>query len=100
MIETQYSFNTADETTIERIVEDFGVRINKLTLAGNQSAPAHPTAEAAHMIVTEGTLSIALDDQEPHDYHEGSIIGIPAGTMMSISNNRETTLHAFVIKLQ
>jgi len=52
------------------------------------------------MIVTEGTLSIALDDQEPHDYHEGSIIGIPAGTMMSISNNRETTLHVFVIKLQ
>ncbi|MBN2858636.1 MAG: cupin domain-containing protein [Sphaerochaetaceae bacterium] len=100
MIETHYSFNTTDETTIEKIVENFGVRINKLTLAGNQSAPVHPTSEDAHMIVTSGTLSIALDAQEPHDYHEGSIIGIPAGTMMSIHNNHETTLHVFVIKRQ
>ena len=100
MIEKTYRFNTTDETSIERIVEDYGVRINKLTLAGKQSAPAHPTAEDAHMIVTSGTLSIALDGQEAHEYPQGSIIGIPAGTMMSIENKLETTLHVFVIKRQ
>lgn len=100
MIEKTYLFNTTDETSIERIVEDYGVRINKLTLAAKQSAPAHPTAEDAHMIVTSGTLSIALDNQEAHEYPQGSIIGIPAGTMMSIQNNRDTTLHVFVIKRQ
>ena len=100
MIEKEYSFNTGDETTIERIVEASGVRINKLTLAAGEGAPAHPTPEDAHMIVVKGTLSIALGDQEPHEYETGKIIGIPGGTMMSITNNSTETLHVFVIKQQ
>lgn len=100
MIEKEYSFNTGDDTLIERIVEDCGVRINKLTLAAGEGAPAHPTPDDAHMIVTKGVLSIALGDQDPHQYEAGKIIRIPGGTMMAISNNGMESLHVFVIKNQ
>ncbi len=100
MIEKEYSFNTGDNTTIERIVEDCGVRINKLTLAEGEGAPTHPTPDDAHLIVVKGTLSIALAEQEPHLYEAGKIIRIPGGTVMTINNGGEGSLHLFVIKNQ
>ncbi len=100
MIEKVYSFFTGDEMNIDRIVEDCGVRINKLTLPAGGGAPAHPTPDDAHMIVARGTLTIALADQEAHSYEEGKIIRIPGGTMMQISNKGDSTLHLFIIKAQ
>jgi quercetin dioxygenase-like cupin family protein len=98
MIENTYVFSTADETAVERIVAGPGVRINHLSLAEGQSVDAHRTAEAAHMIITRGVLGLKLDEQEEHRYPEGSIVGIPAGTMLGISNIGEGTMHLFVIK--
>ncbi len=100
MIETIYHFHTEESTKVERIVDDSGVRINHLVLVKGAGADPHPTPDDAHMIVTKGTLSIALNDQESHEYGEGSIIKIPAKTMMNIKNNGEETLHVFVIKAQ
>jgi quercetin dioxygenase-like cupin family protein len=100
MIETLYSYHTGDTTKIERVVEDSGVRINVLTLAVGAAADPHPTPDDAHMIVSKGTLSVALGDQESVTYSEGSIIKIPAHTMMKLANGGSTVLRVFVIKQQ
>ena len=98
MIETTYSYNTADKTSIERLVNTAGVVINHLGLAAKEAVNPHVTPDHAHMIVVRGDLSIKLNDQDAHTYGEGSIIGIPAGTLMAIANNGEEALHLFVIK--
>ncbi len=98
MIEKVYSFSTADETAVERIVNENGTIINYLSLAKGEKVDPHPTAEAAHMIVVRGTLAIKLNDQERHSYSEGSIIGIPANTLLDITNGGDQTMHLFVIK--
>lgn len=98
MLENTYEFSTADVTTVERIVSADGVRINHLSLAQGQSVDPHQTADSAHMIITKGVLGLTLDDQEQHSYPAGSIVGIPAGTMLGIANIGEGTMHLFVIK--
>ena len=50
------------------------------------------------MIVTRGVLGITLNDQEQHRYGEGSIVAIPANTMLGIANSGDVTMHLFVIK--
>ncbi|MDC7244290.1 MAG: cupin domain-containing protein [Sphaerochaetaceae bacterium] len=100
MIEKVYGFHTQESTKVEMIVNDSHVRINHLVLTAGDQADPHPTPDDAHMIVTRGVLSIALGDQEPHNYEEGNIIKIPAGTMMHIKNGGDETLHVFVIKAQ
>jgi quercetin dioxygenase-like cupin family protein len=98
MIEKTYNYSTADATTVERIVGGPEVRINHLSLAQGEAVDPHPTAEAAHMIITRGVLALTLDDQAEHLYPEGSIVGIPAGTNLGIRNAGDKTMHLFVIK--
>ncbi|OHD30936.1 MAG: hypothetical protein A2Y31_11285 [Spirochaetes bacterium GWC2_52_13] len=98
MIEKVYSYSVADATAVERIVGGPDVRINHLSLAAGESLDPHPTPEAAHMIVTRGVLGITLNDQEQHRYGEGSIVAIPANTMLGIANSGDVTMHLFVIK--
>ncbi len=99
MIEKVYTYHTGDTTKVERVVED-GVRINILTLAVNEGADPHPTPDDAHMIVAKGTLKVALGEQDYHTYNEGTIIKIPANTMMHLTNGGSTVLKVFVIKQQ
>ena len=98
MIETLYTFSIEDATRVERIVDRPGVRINHLSLATGESVDPHPTPEAAHFIITRGTLGLKLDDQEQKRYSEGTIIAIPAKTMLNMTNLGEETMHLFVIK--
>ncbi len=98
MIETLYTFSTEDATCVERIVNGPGVRINHLSLAKGESVDPHPTPEAAHFIITRGILGLKLNDQEQKRYSEGTIIAIPAKTMLDITNLGEETMHLFVIK--
>ena len=98
MIEHVYAYSTADATAVERIVGGPDVRINHLSLAEGQSVDPHPTAEAAHMIITRGVLGLTLDDQEEHQYAEGAIVAIPANTLLGIRNAGPATMHLFVIK--
>ncbi|MDD3942467.1 MAG: hypothetical protein WCY74_07330 [Sphaerochaetaceae bacterium] len=100
MIEKTYAFSTADATAVERIVATGDVRINHLSLAEHASVDPHKTAEAAHMIITKGVLGLTLDSQEEHRYPEGSIVGIPADTLLGIRNLGEGTMHLFVVKTQ
>ena len=98
MIEQVYAYSIADTTAVERIVSGPDTRINHLSLATEESVDRHPTAEAAHMIITRGVLGLTLNDQQEHLYAEGAIVGIPAGTMLGIRNAGDQTMHLFVIK--
>ncbi|MGI6467076.1 MAG: cupin domain-containing protein [Sphaerochaetaceae bacterium] len=98
MVETLYEFSLKEATVVEQIVKEYGVRINHLSLAEGEKVDPHPTPDTAHMIVTQGTLAIKLNDQERKNYSAGTIIGIPANTMLDIVNGGKGVMHLFVIK--
>ena len=100
MIETIFNFSVEDKTTVERIIAQQGLRINHLSLAKGDSIDPHTTNEAAYMIVTKGILALTLNDQEQKRYPEGTIIKIPANTLLGIANKGSGTMHLFVIKTE
>ncbi|MDY6846293.1 MAG: hypothetical protein SVP52_04070 [Chloroflexota bacterium] len=50
------------------------------------------------MTVLKGTLSIALNDQEVHVYHEDTLLKIPYKTKMNVQNLHDEMLELLVIK--
>jgi quercetin dioxygenase-like cupin family protein len=50
------------------------------------------------MTVLRGTLSIGLDEQEIHEYKQGSILQIPIKTKMNVGNKHDEILELIVVK--
>jgi quercetin dioxygenase-like cupin family protein len=64
----------------------------------NQGLPEHYSNSNVYMIVVRGTLTLQLDEQEPHKYGKGNIINIPFHTKMNVNNKDEEVLELFVMK--
>ena len=77
MIEKVFEFYTGDEKTIERIVMDENIHLMHMVLPKGDALPEHYTNANVYMTVVRGTLTIALDDQEPHRYEGGTLLKIP-----------------------
>ncbi len=96
MIEKIYKFT--DEKNVEKIVDDEHVALNHMVLRKGEGLPEHYSNSNVYMIITGGTMSIKLDDQDAQAYVAGTIINIPYHIKMNVINNYETVLEFFVVK--
>jgi quercetin dioxygenase-like cupin family protein len=98
MIEQKYGYTLSDTKVIERIVSDDNVDINHMILRKSEALTEHDSNSHVYMIVVRGSVTLRLNDQEPHTYTSGSIINIPFQTKMNVSNSFEDVLEFFVVK--
>ena len=98
MIEKTYSLAKGDEKVIERVVIDENINYNHMILPKDDHLPHHSSNSNVYMTVVRGTVSLGLDDQEPHLYKAGTIIYIPQGIKMDVLNGGNNTLELFVVK--
>ncbi|NCB01173.1 MAG: cupin domain-containing protein [Spirochaetia bacterium] len=98
MLEKLYTYATNNEKHIEKIVDDDVVMINHMVLPTGESVPSHYADSHVHMIIARGTLTLELNDQEPHTYPRGSIVNVPYHTYMKIRNESDETTEFFVVK--
>ncbi|HHY24333.1 MAG TPA: hypothetical protein GX527_08900 [Clostridiaceae bacterium] len=98
MIEKQYVFTQTNTKLIERVLEDDNAGINHMVLQKGDSLPEHFSNSNVYMIVIRGNITLRLNDQEPHNYPEGSIINIPYNIKMNVSNQQDDVLEFFVVK--
>ncbi|MDO5041202.1 MAG: cupin domain-containing protein [Peptoniphilus sp.] len=98
MIEKLFQMTQGDSHTIERIIADENIHYNHMILEKGQGLPEHYTNSTVYMTVLRGKLSIALDEQEAHEYKGGSILKLPNGTKMKVLNEEDDTLELIVIK--
>lgn len=98
MIEKLYSYTVTDSKTIERIIDDENVSINHMVLNRGEALPVHDANSHVYMIVSRGTVSLSLAEQETREYGHGSIINIPYGTRMYVRNEAEPVVELFVVK--
>ncbi|MFA5513694.1 MAG: cupin domain-containing protein [Sphaerochaetaceae bacterium] len=98
MIEKIYSYFTEDEKKVEKIVDTDSVMINHIVLAKGDKVPDHKANSFVHMIVVRGTLTLELEDQQPHHYNRGTVINIPFDTFMRVRNENDSVCEFFVIK--
>jgi quercetin dioxygenase-like cupin family protein len=98
MVEKNHPFALTDEKTIEKLIEDDHVAVNHMVLLKGDALPEHFANSNVTMLVVRGTVTLKLDDQEPHAYPKGSILSIPFRTKMNVSNQDDGITELFVVK--
>lgn len=98
MIEKRYEYTISDEKKIEKIVSNKFVAINHMILGKDDRLPLHNANSDVQMLVTRGTITLKLNNQDEHNYDVGSILEIPMGTRMNVFNKGENVTEIFVIK--
>lgn len=97
MIEKVFSFTQTKDKWIEKLIDDDVAAINHIVLPFGDAVPEHDSNSNVYLIVTSGKMSAKLNDQEAHEYPEGTILSIPFKTHMNISNQAEGTILEFFI---
>ena len=98
MIERVYKFNQSNNKLIEQILNDDKAMINHMILNQGDAMPKHNSNANVYIIIIKGTLTLKLEEQQAELYNHGSIINIPFGIKMDISNTQKDQLEFFVIK--
>lgn len=98
MIETVFPYALGDEKKVEKLIDHPVAMINHMVFPKDQGLPEHYSNSNVYMIVIRGTLSIRLDEQEPHEYAAGNILTIPYHVKMNVGNSHDEVLELFVIK--
>lgn len=98
MIETVYHYERTENFVMAKVVDDEHVNINHIVVQPGGAVPVHVANSNVYQIVVRGTLSLSLEDGEPHLYTVGDIISVPFNTKMAIRNGGADTLEFFVVK--
>lgn len=98
MHEKIYDFSTSETKNIEKLIDDDHLLLNHMVLPKGEGLPEHYSNSNVYMIVIKGSMTLVLDEQEPHLYSCGQIINIPYHTKMNVNNFNESILEFFVIK--
>lgn len=93
-----WEFTQTEERIVEQLViDDPEVMINHVVLPEGEMVPEHTANANVHLVVTRGRLHLQLDG-EISEHGMGTIVEVPRGTRMKISNEDEPTTEFFVIK--
>lgn len=98
MIEKIYTLDSYSEKSIKKIIDDDNIGLNHMVLPKGEALPEHYSNSNVYMIIVQGTMTIKLDDQEPHQYSIGEIINIPYHTKMNVYNTQDPILEFLVFK--
>lgn len=98
MIEEIYNLSKSNERTVKKVVQDDNLDYIHMIFNKDEGLPIHYSNSNVYMTILQGTLSIALDDQEMHTYPGGSLLKIPYKTKMNVQNLNEEKLELLVIK--
>ncbi len=98
MVEKIYQITNSDSRTVEMLISDENVHYLHMIFNKGEELPEHFSNSNVYMAVLKGTLSIGLDDQEIHEYKEGTLLKIPFKTKMNVGNKHDEILELTVVK--
>lgn len=98
MVEKIYNMTDSTERTVEMLISDENVHYLHMIFNKEEGLPEHFSNSNVYMTVLKGTLSIRLDEQETHEYKQGTVLKIPFKTKMNVGNKHEELLELIVVK--
>lgn len=98
MIEQIFNMSTGNEKLIEKVIYDENIHYIHMIFNKDEGLPEHFSNSNVYMTVIRGTLSIALNDQDIHEYTKGTLLKIPVKTKMNVKNMNDSTLELIVVK--
>ena len=97
-MEKLYNFNQSKEKLIEKIIDDDVLMVNHIIFNKDEFLPEHNSNSNVYMVVARGTLTLQLAENPAKEYAHGSIVNIPGGVKMNVSNRNDEQLEFFVLK--
>lgn len=98
MVEQIFKLARGNEKAIEKILFDENLHYLHIILNKNESLPEHFSNSIVYMTVVRGKLSIGLDEQDIHEYEDGTMLKIPFQTKMNVKNLNDDTLELIIVK--
>lgn len=98
MVEKVFTLSTGNDKIVEKVIMDENLHYMHMVFNKDEGLPDHFSNSNVYMTVVRGTLSIALDEQEIHEYNAGSILKIPFQTKMNVKNLHSETLELIIVK--
>jgi quercetin dioxygenase-like cupin family protein len=98
MVEQVFNMTLGDKKTVEKTIMDENLHYIHMIFNKDEGLPEHYSNSTVYMTVLRGILSIGLDEQEVHQYEEGSILKIPFNTKMNVKNSHDKVLELIVVK--
>ena len=98
MVEKVFTLSTGNDRIVEKVIMDENLHYMHMVFNKDEGLPEHFSNSNVYMTVVRGTLSIALDEQEIHEYNAGSILKIPFQTKMNVKNLHSETLELIIVK--
>ncbi len=97
-MEKVYQFNQSAEKLVEKVLDEDVVMINHIILNTGDAVPQHDSNSNVYMVVVRGAVTLQLAENPAKQYAHGSIVNIPGGVRMNISNSQAEQLEFFVVK--
>lgn len=98
MVEQIFKLARGNDKAIEKILFDENLHYLHIILNKNESLPEHFSNSVVYMTVVRGKLSIGLDEQDIHEYNDGTMLKIPFQTKMNVQNLNDDTLELIIVK--
>ncbi|MBZ4663636.1 MAG: hypothetical protein JG776_1351 [Caloramator sp.] len=98
MVEKVYQLTLGNEKIVERVIMDENVHYIHMIFNKDEGLPEHYSNSNVYMTVLRGTLSIGLNEQEVHEYKQGTVLKIPVNTKMNVGNKHDEVLELIVVK--
>jgi quercetin dioxygenase-like cupin family protein len=98
MIEQVFKLSVGNEKAVEKVIFDENLHYLHMVFNNGEGLPEHFSNSTVYMTVLRGTLSITLNEQEPHAYQGGTLLKIPFQTKMNVRNLHDETLELIVVK--
>ena len=98
LIEQPFALSRSNDKAVEKVIFDENVHYLHMVFNKNEGLPEHFSNSTVYMTVIRGTLSLRLDEQDCHEYQNGTLLKIPYNTKMNVKNLGAETLELIVVK--
>jgi quercetin dioxygenase-like cupin family protein len=97
-MEKVYHYTITDQEIFENIFKDEKLLMNHVVVQPGKVFPKHPTDAIVYALITQGELTITIENKEPKIFKAGQLVSIPKGVSTELGNRGEKSLELFVVK--
>lgn len=99
-MEKVYQYTITDQEIFENIFKEEKLLMNHVIVPPGKVFPKHPTDAYVYALITQGELSMVLEENEPKTFKAGQLVSIPKGASTELGNRGEKPLELFVVKYE
>lgn len=99
-MEKVYKYTITNQETFENIFKDEKLLMNHVVIPPGKVFPKHPTDATVYALITQGKLSLTIEDNVTKTFKAGHLVNIPKGINSELGNRSDTILELFVVKYE